>query len=180
MAMSDATESNGSAAAQTGTNKESNVLAKYLFLPILASVVVSVIITNFTSPPSIQASAAHDFLRTYFRKVTNTNQRGTLYLTDLTSNFRDYPGVDRASYNRFWEKWKSVSVNSVIPVPGNPLEFAVTLTYQPKHGASFENDLDFWLVCTGLVGNVLAHVPHKGCPSGSIKIDNEQLAGKRQ
>ena len=180
MAMSGAKESIGSAAAQAGGSKESNVLAKYLFLPIVASVIVSLIVTNFTSPPSIQASAAHNFLRIYFSKVTNADQRRNLYLNDLTSNFRDYPGVDPASYNTFWGKWERASVNSVTPVAGNPQEFAVTLTYQPRHGRSFENDLDFWLVCTGFLGNVLAHVPYKGCPSGNIKIDNEQLAGKRQ
>jgi len=180
MAMSGAQGNIGSAATQTSSSKESNVLAKYLFLPIVASVIVSLIVTNFTSPPSIQASEAHNFVRRYFSKVTNADQRWSMCLNDVTSNFRDYPGVDRTSYNRFWEKWTKASVNSVTPVPGNPLEFAVTLTYQPIHGSSFENNLDFWLVCTGLAGNVLAHVPYKGCPSGNIKIDNEQLAGKHQ
>jgi hypothetical protein len=166
--------------AKSSTDKESGVLWKYLILPIIASVVVSLIVTNLNSLPSIQASAAHDFLDSYFGEVTHAAKRQALYQNDLTSNFRAYPGVDWPSYNAFWRKWNSVSVNSVTSVPGNSLEFAVTLTYQPKHGGAFEDNLSFWLVCTGITGNILAHIPDSGCPSSDVKIDNEQLAGAHQ
>ncbi len=165
----------GATATQTG-NKEPYVISKYLILPVIASVVVSIIVTNLNSPASVQASAAHDFLKGYFKEVTHVAKRNDLYQNDLTANFRGYPGVDWASYNAFWKKWKSVSVNSVTPVPGNSVEFAVILTYQPKRGNTFEDNLNFWLVCAGIVGNLLAHVPNVGCPSNDIKIDNEQLA----
>jgi hypothetical protein len=164
-----------------GDNKESKIMTKYLILPVIASVVVSVIVTNLSSPPSIQASAAHTFLSGYFDEVTHVGQRSTLYQSDLTSNFRGYPGVDWPSYNAFWKKWKSVSVNSVIPVAGNPLEFAATITYQPEHGNPFPDAVNFWLVCTGATGNLMAHVPVFGeCPASDIKIDNEQLATSHQ
>jgi len=139
------------------------------------------IVTNLNSPPSIQASAAHAFLKGYFDDVTHAAQRDALYENDLTSNFRGYPGVDPVSYDAFWKKWKSVSVNSVTPVAGNPLEFNATLTYQPEQGKPFPDNLNFWLVCTGVIGNLLARVPYFGeCPASDIKIDNEQLATPHQ
>jgi len=180
MAKSGAGRNAGSTAAQRN-NQESNIISKYLILPIIASVVVSLIVTNLNSPSSIPASAAHTFLEGYFNKVTHPAQRNSLYQNDLTSNFRSYPGVNRTSYIAFWEKWESVDVNLVIPVPGNPLEFAVTLTYQPTQGNAFQDNVNFWLVCTGIIGKLQTHVPIFGsCPTGDIKIDNEQLANPRQ
>jgi hypothetical protein len=176
MAKSSAKGSASSTA--TRKDKESHIVSKYLILPIIAAVVTSVIVGNLSSP-SIQASAVHDFLKGYYQNVTQADKRSALYRNDLTSNFRGYPGVDWSSYNAFWKKWKRASVDSVTPVPGNALEFAVILTYQPKHSNSFENNLNFWFVCTG-IGNLLAHVPFGGCPSGHIKIDNEQLATQHQ
>lgn len=167
--------------AREADDKESRIVTKYLILPIIASLAVSLIVTNLNSSPTIQASAAHTFLNDYFGGVTHAGQRNALYRNDLTSNFRGYPGVDWVSYNAFWKKWKSVSVNSVTPVAGNPLEFAVTLTYQPEQGDPFPDNLNFWLVCTGLTGNLLAHVPVFGeCPASDIEIDNEQLATSHQ
>lgn len=182
MAQSGAKRSAGSAATQKDNkepkdNKESNVIIKYLIFPVIASILTAVIVTNLNSSQSIQASAAHAFLDDYFNEVTYAAQRNALYHNDLTSNFRSYPGVDWASYSAFWKKWKSVNIDSVTPVAGNSAEFAVILTYQPEQGNALpEENLNFWLVCTGITGNLLAHVPDLGCPANDIKIDNEQLA----
>lgn len=178
MATSKSNRNSGSIAHK---DKEPNMMAKYLILPIIASVVVSIIVSNLNSPPSIQASAVHNFLKGYFDDVTHTAQRKALYNIDLTSNFRGYPGVDWMSYNAFWKKWKRVSVNSVTPVAGNPLEFSVTITYQPEQGEGFPTNVNFWLVCAGAIGNLRARIPYFGeCPASDIKIDNEQLVTQHQ
>lgn len=164
-----------------GNSQESHIIGKYLILPIVASLVVSLIVTNLDKPPSIPASEAHTFLAGYFNEVTHESQRKALYQNDLTSNFRSYPGVDWASYVAFWEQSKSVYVNSVLPVPGNSLEFSVTLTYQPTQGNSSVENVNFWLVCTGAAANLWARVPYIGsCPTGDIKIDNEATATMHQ
>jgi hypothetical protein len=175
------TERSANSTTLQGNGQETKVISKYLILPIIASLVVSLIVTNLDKPPSIPASEAHSFLAGYFNEVTHASLRKALYQNDLTSSFRSYPGVDWASYVAFWEESRSVSVNSVLPVAGNSLEFSVTLTYRHTQGNSSVENVNFWLVCTGAAANLWARVPYIGsCPTSDIKIDNEAIATMHQ
>ena len=157
------------------SNKKSKIV-KYLVLPVIAPLVVSLIVTSLNKPPSITASTAHTFLADYFNEALHASQRRAVYQNDLTANFRSYPGNDWTSYVAYWEESKSVSLNSVLPVPGNSLEFDATLTYQITQGRTAVEDMTFWLVCNGFTANLWARMPYTGgCPAGGIKIDNEQI-----
>ena len=74
MAKSSARRRAQSTAAQRD-KKEPNVIKIYLILPVIASLVTSIIVTNLNSPPSIPASAAHTFLEGYFNEVAHAARR---------------------------------------------------------------------------------------------------------
>lgn len=60
-----------SSTAPKRADQESRIFTKYLILPIIASAVVSLIVTNLNKPPSVPASTAHTFLDDYFSEVTH-------------------------------------------------------------------------------------------------------------
>ena len=167
-----------STARSTTTSKKDGILKpalKFSITSVIIPILVAVVVTQLNSPPSIEVSTAHTFLTGYFNEVTDSAQRISLYQEDLTANFRSYPWVHWTAYSDFWQGEKSVSIISVIPVPGNSSEFAVSATYQPMEGRPPTDGLNFWLVCTGIMGNLQAHIPDSGCPLNDIKIDNKQV-----
>ena len=176
MANSNAQHTGPTSHPTTTPEKEGvlKLILKFSATSIIIPILVAVIVTQLNSPASIGVSNAHAFLTDYFNDVTNSAQRVSLYREDLTVNFRNYPWVRWEPYSSFWAGEKNVTVDSVIPVPGNPSEFAITVTYQPA-GNPFVDDLNFWLVCSGVAGKLETHIPDRGCPLHDIRIDNEQV-----
>jgi hypothetical protein len=144
-------------------------LCKFLVLPIVVLVTAGL----FVSAPSVPSGRAYEFLANYYGKVTQGNQRQALYQDDLTSSFRSHNSW--RSYIAFWRTQKSVTVASVIPAPGDSLEFGVSLVFHPSGGGTIEETYNFWLACKGLVGGLRSRVSFLGCPLGDLEIDNQQL-----
>jgi hypothetical protein len=134
--------------------------------------------------PTISRSTAQSFFTRYFSSVTaGEQQREQLYRQDLSTSFRQF--ADDESYDRFWSQAKSVSFNNpaVLPVPGNSSEFTVSLTITYKPGTNMYDRtgghpqvvrVNYWIVCTGFLGNFVSRFPFWGCPRHDLKFDNEQ------
>jgi hypothetical protein len=156
----------------TQTNPNSNATQKRerkLWFAILGSFIFPLILVAFNQHPGITAAKAHSFLSQYYTEIADANQREGAYNNDLTTNFKTFKGHDWQPVNTFWRGQNAPTVDSVIPVPNNPTEFTVRLTYHPKKGDASTETLNFWLQCTGF-WRVFAHVPLVPC-EGGLKID---------
>ena len=140
-----------------------------VLLPILTGMVVILLVQT---PPKVTADTADTFFATYFSKVTQANQRHSLYENDLTSSYRSFENW--SSYVNFWKTQASVTAAPAIPTQGNPDEFTVTLTFHPAQGKISEDTVDYFLTCKGFLGAVLARDIVSGCPPSYIEIDRSQ------
>lgn len=146
---------------------------KNVVLPVLVSVAVAFVTTTFMGQVQVTDSAAHAFLATYYSKVVHAGDRSYLFHNDLTTNFRDFPGHDWKSYERFWRDEQIVKVSSVIPVEGAPSEFTVSLVYERKGTAAPTHSIDdVWLQCNGNI--LIGRMPGFGCTQSHLQIDNTQ------
>ena len=121
----------------------------------------------------VQSSAAHSFLESYYEKVVQPSARSYLFQNDLTANFRSLPSASWSSYENFWATQRSVTVNSVIPVSGNRMEFTVNLTYESKGtNKAIAITSDVWLICHGnFLTGLTGRLPGMGCPADNLQID---------
>jgi hypothetical protein len=142
-----------------------------IIIPMIVAVITSIITTAILATPRVTAASAHTFLIDYFKRVTRADQRPALYKQVLTQSYQSYPNNDFTSYVKYWEKQKQVTVVSVIPVSGNPLEFTVIVTVQPGDYKAADN---YWFTCNGTMASLRARLPWDGCPWNDIKIDNGQ------
>lgn len=182
---------NQSSHSQTTTNQSTSLLTqppiwhillagslkgglKNVFLPVVVSVFVALTTTTFMGQIQVSDSAAHSFLDSYYSKVVQPGDRSYLFNTELTENFRNFPGHGWDSYEQFWATQQSVTVESVIPVEGTSSEFTVVLAYEKKGTNTFTSStVNVWLQCHG---NVLTgRVPGFGCTPSHLEIDNTQL-----
>ena len=124
--------------------------------------------------PQVTTSAAQQFFSNYYRKVTQANQRTALFREDLTTDFQTSPHGSWPSYNSFWQTEKTVVVNDLASVSGNPLSFNLTLTYYPTHGGNINGPQQtiFSLVCNGSWPSLLARIPGIGCPVNHLQIQS--------
>jgi hypothetical protein len=143
-------------------------------VPILTAVVTAFIVTSLRATPNIPDSAAHTFLANYYSAIVDSNQRQSVYNSYLTSNFRSFPGHSWQSVNNFFGNEKQVTVDSVIPMSGNPEAFTASLSYYPKSGGKATETTNFYLVCN----NFWARFPHGSCAPGDLKIDITQTPSK--
>jgi hypothetical protein len=148
------------------------MLLSGLILPIL----VSLITQDLNSPPHIDTAAAHAFLNRYFSQVTTSSQqRWDAYEYELTPNFQDFPGHDWATFQKFWQTQHDVTVDSLIPVTGNPAEYTISLAYHAGSGQVIYNEtLNVWLACDS--NYVLVRLPWASCAADKLKIDGTQDA----
>ena len=133
-------------------------------------------VAGIATSTKVTDSTAHTFLEDYFAKIIRVDQRWTAYNQDLTLSYRKYPHIEWPSFNSYWGAQKHVTVDSVVPLSGNPFAFAVTITlnYDPSDAV-----INYWFVCNGLIGNLIGRLP-QGCPSNDIQIDNGQLVSPSQ
>jgi hypothetical protein len=148
------------------------MLLSSLILPIL----VSLITQDLNSPPHIDTAAAHAFLNRYFSQVTTSSQqRWDAYDYELTPNFRDFPGHGWATFQKFWQTQHDVTVDSLVPVTGNPAEYTISLAYHSGFGQIIYNEtLNVWLACDS--NYVLVRLPWASCAADKLKIDGTQDA----
>ena len=149
------------------------VFSKFI-LPIVIAVVTAAIVSSLRTTPNIPDSAAHTFLANYYSSIVNLNQRQDAYNNNLTSNFRSFPGHSWQSVNDFFSKEKQVTVDSVIPMSGNPDAFTASLSYYPRSGGEDTETTNFYLSCN----NFWARFPFMSCTSGQLEIDITQTPSK--
>lgn len=142
-------------------------LLKYLVAPVAVLIIAGIALSS----SKVTESTAHTFFVNYYERVTQADQRWTLFRQDLTSNYRKYPHHGWKSYVAYWGAQKHVTVDSVFPVSGNPFEFTVSITL---NDSSDEVTVNYWLACNGLIGNLIGRLP-PGCPLNDVQIDNGQL-----
>jgi hypothetical protein len=148
---------------------------KSVLVPIMVSLTVTLFSTDLVGQTQITDSAAHSFLTSYYTQVVKPGMRRYLFQNKLTESFRTFPGHDWNSYERWWRTQKSVTVDSVLPTPGNTSEFTVSLTYESKrtHEMSL-SIMSIWLVCDG--NYLTGRLPEMGCSADNLQIDNAQYA----
>ena len=149
------------------------IFSKFI-LPIVIAVITAAIVTSLRTPPNIPDSAAHTFLANYYSSIVNSNQRQDVYNNKLTSNFQSFPGHDRQSVNDFFSKEKRVTVDSVIPMSGNPNAFTASLSYYPTSGGKNTETTNFYLTCN----NFWARFPFWSCTPEQLKINITQTPSK--
>jgi hypothetical protein len=147
-------------------------LFKVLIWPVLATVVALVMVGFFVPTQTVKNATAYAFFANYYGRVTQASQRQMLYWNDLTSSFRSR--YSWSSYTGWWQTQKSVTVLSVIQVPGNALEFRVSLIFHPLTGGTSEETDRLWFACKGLLGGLRSRVSLFGCPLDDLEIDNQQ------
>lgn len=145
---------------------------------VVAPILVVVIAACIVKQPAVHRSTAQAFFDNYFAGVTNGKHRSQLYAQDLSASFKQNPSLLPSKYNGYWGGVRSVTVDSVFSVSGNTDEFNVTLTINPKRGDGILTQVyaDYWLICTGFIGQAWGKVPGWSCPEGDLKIDNQQFA----
>lgn len=146
------------------------VAVRIINVAVLVAIVLSSLLVNGIRVPS---STAHSFLESYYQKIVQPSARSYLFQNELTANFRSAPGVSWSSYENFWATQRFVTVNSVIPVPRNPMEFAVNLTYESKAtNKAMAITYDVWLACHGdFVTGLTSRLPFMGCSADNLQID---------
>jgi len=151
-------------------------LLKTLILPVAVIIIAGCIAAN----PKVTADSAHMFVSNYYAKALQSGQRQKAYYQYLTSNFRHFPSDGWRDYADFWRNQKSANINSIVPVPGNPMEFTLNVTFRSKENKNLTESADFWFVCNGMTANLVARIPSVGCPTGSLQIDNKDLVTEGQ
>jgi hypothetical protein len=142
-----------------------------LILPIAATLFTQ----SLSSAPHIDTSAAHEFLNQYYGSVTESSDEWYDYQNELTPNFRTFPGHDWRSYKKFWRTWHKVTVNSLIPVQGNPVEFTISIGYHYNNDQTVSTEtVNVWLACNS--NYILARLPWGGCKASHLEIDSTQDA----
>lgn len=135
---------------------------------LTATLTCGLIVALAVAPAKITGSEADDFFSTYFAKVTDSGQLQGLYDNDFTADYRRFESWKL--YAGFWKSKGQVTPDEAIP-GGNPLEFTETLTLHPISGGSQTLVVNYYLTCSGLIGNIIAHLQIVGCPPRYIKID---------
>jgi hypothetical protein len=155
---------------------------KYLAAPVIVVVIGALILAQ----PTIRRSDAQTFFSDYFTKVTSgKQQRDQLYAQELTTSFRQFN--PQGSFDDFWKQVDHVYMHKVYAAPGNSSEFTVSFTIQYKRGTQMyyrtrqtygtEDDrVNYWIVCTGFLGNLAGRFPFIGCLKDDLKFDNQQKA----
>jgi hypothetical protein len=164
---------------QQGRTRDSghkSLIAGLLFSGLILPILVSLLTQDLNSPPHIDTAAAHTFLNRYYSQVTTSSlQRRDAYEYELTPNFRDFPGHDWAAFQKFWLTQHDVTVDSLVPVTGNPAEYTISLAYHSGSGQIIYNEtLNVWLACDS--NYVLVRLPWASCAAGKLKIDGTQDA----
>ena len=139
---------------------------------VIGAIISAFFLTLFRAQPQVPTSNGQKFFDNYYRLVTKTDQRRTLYREDLTTDFQKSPGVGWRGYRTWWTTQKRVVVNQVQSVSGNPLEFTVWLTYYPKYGGPNKQVIRFSLVCNGGWASFVARIPTLGCPVDHLQIQS--------
>ena len=94
-------------------------------------------------------------------------QRHFLYRTAFTQDFRQHESWP--AYNAFWSNEEYAIAGQAIPVSGDPLTFAVTITFFPVSGQPFQQAIHYYLACNGFIGSIIARIA--GCPLRDIKTN---------
>ena len=151
------------------------IIGGMLLSGLVLPIVVTIVTQDLNSSPHIDGSAAHAFLSRYFSDVTTSKRRWYAYEHELTSNFRTFPGNDWGHFRHFWQTQHGVTVDSLIPVAGNPVEYTISLDYKSKYNHTiYTEKLNVWLACDS--NYVLARLPWGGCKADNLEIDGTQDA----
>jgi hypothetical protein len=148
-----------------------------------APVIVVIIGALILAQPTIRRSDAQTFFGDYFTKVTHgKQQRDQLYAQELTTSFRQFN--PEGSFDGFWKQVDHVKIHKVYAAPGNASEFTVSFTIYYKPGTQMYRQTDgseldranYWIICTGFLGNLAGRFPFIGCLEDDLKFDNQQKA----
>jgi hypothetical protein len=118
-------------------------------------------------PPHVSTDTANRFFVGYLKTAPDHGQRYSLYRTTFTQDFRQHE--DWPTYNAFWNNENYAIAGQAIPLPGNPLAFAVTITFSPVSGQPFQQTIDYYFSCNGFISSVIARI--SGCPLRDLRID---------